>query len=134
MCASDRIQQSNIEIMPVLNSGAVVICDRYYYSGLANLLARGYTDDLWIYEISRYVPKPDASFILDADVNTAIKRIRSRVQEKDRYIDVDLQYRLRENYIKIADENDGVFICERIGIDWCFEIVKEKVEGVLKHV
>jgi len=37
LCASDRVQHSNREILPLLQEGKIVIADRYYYSCLANL-------------------------------------------------------------------------------------------------
>ena len=59
LAASDRIQHSNQFILPELRKGAFVISDRYYYSCLANLMARGYSKDKWIYEIAKDIPKPD---------------------------------------------------------------------------
>lgn len=48
LCASDRVQHSNRVISQKLKEGYVVISDRYYYSCLANLIARGFKDDIWI--------------------------------------------------------------------------------------
>lgn len=48
LCASDRVQHSNRVIARKLEEGAVVISDRYFYSCLANLQARGYAQDVWI--------------------------------------------------------------------------------------
>ena len=84
-----------------------MVSDRYFYSCLANLRARGYEQDRWIYEISASIPKPDLAFFLDVDVDTAIRRVRSRASERDRYIDVPLQHRLRREYWEIAAENGG---------------------------
>ncbi len=111
MAASDRVQHCNHMILPMLEEGKVVISDRYYYSCLANLRARGFEKDQWIYEIAREeIPKPDLSFFLDVPVDTAIARVRGRPDERDRYIDVDLQYRLRDEYRKICAENYGILI------------------------
>ena len=54
LAASDRIQHTNKVILPAMEQGKVVISDRYFYSCLANLRARGYKKDKWIYEICRY--------------------------------------------------------------------------------
>ena len=111
MAAADRIQHINQMILPALREGKIVICDRYIYSCLANLRARGYEEDDWIYEISREeIPAPDLAFFLEVPVDTAVARVRERPQEKDRYIDMGLQYRLYEQYRKICRENDGVLI------------------------
>ena len=36
--------------------------------------------------------------------------MRSRSEEKNRYIDMDLQYRLRDEYRNICKENDGILL------------------------
>lgn len=110
LCASDRVQHSNRIIRPRLECGEIVISDRYFYSCLANLRARGYTGDSWIYEIAQSVPKPDAAFFLDVPVETAVARVRQRPAERDRYIDMELQYRLREEYIRTAQESRGILL------------------------
>lgn len=108
--AADRIQHSNKIILPELNKKKVVISDRYFYSCLANLRARGYKSDRWIYEIVKDIPKPDLAFFLDVPVEVAVERVRQRPEEKNRYIDMDLQYKLREEYINICAENGGILI------------------------
>ena len=102
LAASDRLQHGSRVIEPRLNKGDIVISDRYFYSCLANLRARGFENDDWIYEIAGAVIKPDAAFFFDVPVETAVKRVRSRAAEKNRYIDMDLQYRLRTEYISIV--------------------------------
>lgn len=108
--AADRIQHSNKIILPELKKKKVVISDRYFYSCLANLRARGYKSDRWIYEIVKDIPKPDLAFFLDVPVEVAVERVRRRPEEKNRYIDMDLQYKLREEYINICVENGGILI------------------------
>ena len=121
MAASDRIQHSNKVILPALQNDFTVISDRYFYSCLANLRARGYENDMWIYEIAQNIPKPDLAFFLDVSVETAVERVRSRENERNRYIDMELQYRLRDEYIKICEENGGILIPSDIGINETFE-------------
>ena len=81
LCASDRVQHSNRVINRRLEEGYVVISDRYFYSCLANLIARGYEQDGWIYEVARSIRRPDVAFFLDIDVDTAVRRVRSRKEE-----------------------------------------------------
>lgn len=133
LAASDRLQHVNKIIKPKMDAGSIVISDRYFYSCLANLRARGFTQDQWIYEIASLIVKPDIAFFFDVSVETAVKRVRSREQEKDRYIDIQLQYKLRDEYIKICKANDGVMISTEMPIKDCYYIVKRKVEGVLKN-
>ena len=102
LCASDRVQHCGHVILPVLETGGIILSDRYYYSCLANLRARGYTKDKWIYDAARAVPKPDLAIFLDVPVELAVERVRTRAAERNRYIDMELQYRLRKEYIRIA--------------------------------
>lgn len=134
MAASDRVQHSNQVIRPALEAGKVVISDRYFYSCLANLQARGYEADRWIYEVSGFVPKPDIAFFLNVDVHTAVGRVRQRPQEKDKYIDMDLQHKLRQNYLKIAHENGGICLDSSAAVEKTFAVVRQHVERVLQNV
>ena len=131
MAASDRVQHVNKVIMPQLKSGKSIISDRYFYSCLANLRARGFYKDKWIYEISSFMIKPDIAFFIDVPVETAIKRVRSREDEKDRYIDIELQYKLREEYLEICKKCGGVLISTETPLEESFDAVLEKVKQEL---
>lgn len=130
LAASDRVQHSNRIIEPEMKDGNIVISDRYFYSCLANLRARGFEKDKLIYEIAESIVKPDIAFFLDVPVETAIKRVRNRIAEKDRYIDMELQYRLREEYIKICRANGGVLISTEDPEEQCYSIIKQTVERI----
>ena len=108
--ASDRLQHTNTFIVPNLRDGITVFSDRYFYSCLANLRARGYKTDTWIYEIGSHLIEPDVALFFDVDAEIAIQRVRSRPSEKDRYIDVELQKKLREEYLYIAQNAGGIII------------------------
>lgn len=131
LAASDRVQHGSRVIERELESGKVVISDRYFYSCLANLRARGYKKDRWIYEIGGYVVRPDAAFFFDVPVETAVSRVRQRESERDRYIDMELQYRLREEYIDICRTNGGILVPTGIPVGKSYEIVKKEVERVM---
>jgi len=131
LAASDRLQHVNKVVEPHMAQGKIVISDRYFYSCLANLRARGFEKDEWIYEIAESVVKPDVAFFFDVPVETAVKRVRSRVEERDRYIDMELQYKLRDEYIKICRANSGVLISTEMPIEKCYAIVKNEVERMM---
>lgn len=133
LAASDRLQHVNKVIEPQMANGNVVISDRYFYSCLANLHARGFVQDKWIYEISESVVKPDVAFFFDVPVETAVARVRSREDEKDRYIDMELQHNLRDAYIAICKANNGVLISTEMTIEESYTIVKKEVERMLNH-
>ena len=132
LVASYRIQHTNKVIESAMESGSIVLSDRYFYSCLANLRARGFDKDKWIYEIAETIIQPDIAFFFDVSVITAVKRIRNRVAEKNRYIDMDLQYRLREEYIAICKANGGILISTEKPEDKCYAFVKQTFERVKK--
>ena len=132
LAASDRIQHVNKLIEPQMDSGKIILCDRYFYSCLANLRARGYKDDKWIYEIASFVIRPDISFFFDVPVEEAVARIRKRPEEKDRYIDMDLQHKLREEYINICRKNGGILISTTQSKDESYAVIRNAVKKILK--
>lgn len=133
MAAADRIQHINKVILPELKKGKCVICDRYFYSCLANLRARGYEKDRWIYDISKNIIKPDVSFFLDVPVELAVSRVRERAEERDRYIDMDLQYKLRKQYIKICKESYGTLVASDIHEDKTFSDAYKQLKNVIER-
>lgn len=133
LAASDRLQHVNKIIEPQMEEGKIVLSDRYFYSCLANLRARGFSNDKWIYDVARSVIKPDVSFFFDVPVGTAISRVRSRAAEKNRYIDINLQYRLRDEYLSICKANGGVLISTELPIEASYKLVKNKIEGMIKN-
>ncbi len=133
LAASDRLQHVSKVIEPEMKNGKIVLSDRYFYSCLSNLRARGYKNDKWIYEIAEGIIKPDLSFFFDVPVEEAITRVRKRPEEKNRYIDVDLQHKLRKEYIEICKANNGILISTLKSKDECYEIIKKAVKELLKN-
>lgn len=131
LAASDRVQHSNQVILPELEKGNIVISDRYFYSCVANLHARGYAKDKWIYEVAESIPKPDLAFFLDVEVETAVSRVRSRPEEKKRYIDMELQYALRQAYLDLANQNGGIVLNSHNHPAETFELILQEVNRIL---
>lgn len=130
LAASDRLQHVAKVIEPRLREGDIVLSDRYYYSCLANLCARGFETDRWIYEIAGSVIKPDVSFFFDVPVNTAVARVRDRPEERERYIDMELQYKLRKEYLDICRDNGGILIPTYKNEEECYAMIKNALKGV----
>jgi len=133
LAASDRLQHVNKVIEPEMKQGKIVLSDRYFYSCLANLRARGFEEDAWIYEIAESVVKPDIAFFFDVPVEEAVARVRHRPEEKDRYIDMELQYKLRKEYVDICAANGGILISTMQSEDKCYGIVKNAVKEMLRN-
>lgn len=132
LAASDRLQHVNKVIEPAMREGKIVVSDRYFYSCLSNLRARGFGRDKWIYEIAKSVIKPDIAFFFDVPVENAVARVRNRPEEKDRYIDMELQHKLRQEYLDICKANEGILISTEQIEEVCYDQVKEAVMALLR--
>ena len=63
----------------------------------------------------------------------AVSRVRERENERERFIDIELQYRLREEYIKICEKNNGILINSSGDENLCYEIIKNKVNKEIER-
>lgn len=77
MSAADRINHVHEVILPALNEGKVVICDRYVYAAFGVFIHRG-VDSKFISDINRGLPKPDYAFYLNVSPEVLIQRLNHR--------------------------------------------------------
>ena len=128
---SDRLQHSRHYILPRLLKSEIVITDRYFFSALANLWSRGYKNDKWIYEIATFIPKPDIAFFMDTSFDVSLKRVRSRSNEKNKFIDIEFDRKLCDNIIQIGKESNGVFLDGESAIDEIHDKVISHVSDII---
>ncbi|SPH24015.1 Thymidylate kinase [Defluviimonas aquaemixtae] len=95
-------------IEPALKAGKVVICDRFadstrMYQGMSRGDLREVVDKLHDLMIRR---EPDLTFIIDMDPETGLSRAKGRNGHEERFEDfgADLQKRMREGFLALADE------------------------------
>ena len=79
--AASRAQHTYEKIIPALEEGKIVLCDRYIgssfaYQGLAR--NRDWGDIAIINDFSLYGFRPDLEIVLDVDRDTALKRMTGR--------------------------------------------------------
>ena len=109
--AAARRQHLVEVIMPALNAGKIVICDRFVDSSLAYQGAGrriGISEIAKINEFATEGLKPDFTLYLDVDSDTGLKRIEnSRHGEADRLEIESLEFhqRVRHAYLKLAEED-----------------------------
>jgi dTMP kinase len=114
---SDRVQHSLRFIKPALMRGEVVISDRYFFSAVANLRARGYVEDRWIYELATWLPRPDLAVFLDVPLDVALARIRARHHEANSYIDEEFEGRLNAEFVDVAAASPGGLLVNTVEHD-----------------
>lgn len=100
--AADRAEHVHKLIKPALEAGKVVISDRYFYSSLAYQWARG-LDLEWLIDLNRFAVRPDLVILLDLPVKESMKRINGRSIKTEFDKIVELQKKVRENYLKLAE-------------------------------
>ena len=74
---NDRAEDAEKNIRPALESGKVVVMDRYIHSNIAYQTALGLDTDL-IIEKNRNFPQPDKVFFLDIEPSAGLKRVDGR--------------------------------------------------------
>jgi len=98
----DRKQHVEEKIQPALDSGAVVLMDRYYYSSMAYQVAGG-IDVEEIREKHAFAPKPDIVLIFDLPVSIALERVKGH-SDADEFEKEEHLEKVREAYLDL--END----------------------------
>lgn len=115
--AADRMVLMD-EIKAAEESDKIVISDRCFYSSIV------YQDDpSWLYELNKSVKKPDIVILLDLDVETAL----DRCEGKDSFENKVFLEKIREKYLKLAEENDFFVINANNGINKTYEDIKRVI-------
>lgn len=77
VAAADRLLHVKEVIVPALERGAIVICDRYVYATFAVFIHRGVEVDLLV-EINKGIPQPERAYFLDVPTEELVKRLGQR--------------------------------------------------------
>lgn len=124
--AADRIERQQRFIEPALNSGTIVVADRWYFSALAYRLAevapakrRRLRSYVWA--INQVCLRPDLTFYLDIPVSLAT----ARRQANDLMPSEEVLRRVRVEYIKMCRR----FGFERIDATGRIDVVAQMVFG-----
>ena len=127
-----RAQITEEVIIPALEKGVSVICDRFYdsttaYQGYANKMGRDLTDFLNLKATNETYP--DITILLDIDPETACRR-RSERGEADRIEALGLAYQaaVREGYLELAKDEDRIKV---IDADRTPEVIYEDIHKLI---
>lgn len=129
---SDRIQHNTEIILPALKAGKIVVCDRYLYTSVVNMLARGYRHEKWFFTACKEIVKPDVAFLAYVNPETAIERIKGRPEERERYLDEELLWRVSENFLKYSKRFGLRFIGTERDSEAAFLEVKHILEEIME--
>jgi dTMP kinase len=105
---ADRLQVLRGEIMPALDAGGAVVCDRYVLQAVAGTRAREIDDSLMCTLVALF-PAPTVGFFVDTPIEVCTSRVATRPSEKARYADWETLEKMVTAYRELAEEN-GLFI------------------------
>lgn len=111
---SDRYER---QILPLLQAGSIVLCDRYIYTAFARDTTRG-CNPLWVKKLYGYAAIPDITFFFSVPLDTAIGRIlkgRPKLKYHEAGMDLNLssdpvesfkifQKMIYEKYMNMVEE------------------------------
>lgn len=118
-------------IIPAINSGKIVVMDRYYYSNMAYQGALGLDMNKIKQENEQFAIKPDIVIILDAPPKTGLDRIQNKRNEVLNYFEtMDYQMKVRELFLEMR-EYDNVRILDGSGT---LEEVSASIRKTVKDV
>ncbi|MEN3037628.1 MAG: dTMP kinase [Candidatus Kryptonium sp.] len=140
--SASRAQLVKEIIIPSLNSGKIVVCDRFYDSTLAY---QGYGRGIeiekikTINELASAGLTPDITFLIDIPVDEIYKRKKAKYGEFDRMENSGIEFydRVRYGYLEISKSSDRFIVIDGTrGIEeisgQIWEIVFEKLKTKLK--
>lgn len=100
--AADRIDHNIEKIMPVLEKGDYIICDRYLWSSYAY---QGIKNDMaWLQEINKYVYEPDLTIFIKVRPEISLQRITGSRYKTEIFEEHKVLQHVFDNYLKILDE------------------------------
>ena len=132
-----RAQITEEVIVPSLERGVTVICDRFYdstsaYQGYANKMGRDLTDFLNLKATND--TSPDITFLLDIDPMTAYER-RSGRGEEDRIELLGLSYqeKVREGYLELAKSEERIMVIDASAApDVIYKEIHDKIWDLIR--
>ena len=129
---SDRVQHNHEVILPALREGKVVICDRYLYTSVTNMRARGYRRERWFFAAARSIRKPDLTFLAYVPPACAIARIRSRPEECSRHLNEALLSAAAGEFLKLKKSEGFTLIDTETDAERAFASVREKLDELME--
>lgn len=107
---ASRVQHIEKIILPALNSGSIVLCDRFNestiaYQGIARGVGKKLTQQLC--QLATESVTPDITFIVDIDPKIGLERAKKASVELDRLekLNIEFHQKVREGYQLLAKEN-----------------------------
>lgn len=131
---ASRSQHTGTKIIPALEEGKHVICDRYYdstlaYQGAARALNTNFIDLL--IDFATYSTSPDITFLLDITVEESEQRICHRGKDRMEQESKEFHQKVRNEFLNLAKKYNSRYIV----IDGTQkpEIITERIKYEIKQ-
>lgn len=127
---ADRAEHTE-HIRKMLEKGKTVICDRYWGSTAAYQAAHGVISMNYLVDIQiPFVLKPDATFLFDLPVSTALERIASSRDDTSKYERTVFLESVKSNYLELACDHDWIVVDACRGPDEIKEIILDTLKDL----
>lgn len=138
--ATDLADRFERQVLPLLQAGYVVLCDRYVFTAYARDVVRG-CSPAWVRNLYAFAVRPDITFYFRVPLEVALSRIlsnRPKLKYHEAGMDLGLaadiyesfriyQGRLYEEYERLAEEFNFVVIDASRPI----EAQQEQLRGII---
>lgn len=144
--AASRRQHLVDKVLPALNNGEIVLCDRFVDSSIAYQGVARQIGVQGIADINRFATddkQPDITFYLDLDVEIGLNRIRQNRSDEMNRLDLetlDFHQAVRQGYLAIANQHtsrvvvlDATQTTEEL-VKECLAILKQRFPEVVNHL
>jgi dTMP kinase len=110
---ASRSQHTGEWIIPALDSGKIVISDRYYdstiaYQGAARKIERKVIDMLT--HFATFGLKPDITFLVDLPAEVGLSRIEAKNADRLERESLDFHRKVRAGFLEIADQEPERYV------------------------
>nr|WP_255216598.1 dTMP kinase [Pseudenhygromyxa sp. WMMC2535] len=117
--AADRLEHLRREILPALDDGQIVLCDRYVVSSWVYQSLD--CDPQWVRAINREARWPDLTFVFDLPAEVGLARVASRRAQTDEAVErFDLpatQRRLAAGYAEVLARGPSEGLRDLVRVD-----------------
>lgn len=127
---SDRVQHNSEIIIPALKEGKIVVCDRYIFTSVANMFARGYRHEKWFFDAAKEIVRPDVTFLAYVPPELAIERIKARPDECTRHLNEPLLHNVSKEFLRLSKSEKFVKLDTSQPPETAFEIVQNALTAL----
>lgn len=130
---SDLLIHVEEEIEPRLKNGEIVLCDRYIFTNIGEITTRSDSEDLFaaFYHAAKQIIKQDLGILLDVPPELAIKRVRQRIEERDKPIDTTFVDKQAMRYHDVGVKNDLLVVSTEYALNDTFAQLKPEIDKIL---